>query len=425
MSIPLPIPGGAGLVFAPDSHRARLINRSTDGGRMNDSLQLLHAIRFSIGFLGLALAAFMDLRTRRVPNQVWWVMGVAAGILWLVDMHLRERPWEHFALLGPLVIFFAYAFIDPTDWPWQGKRVVWHGLEAASLIGLVYLAYRRLLPIEDMDWDFAGLLAVPLMMGLMVGAYYAGVMVGGADVKALMTVALLAPTASELVPWDLWVASDTLQVSMPFVIFGNSLLCYLIIPVLFLVWNAAHGHTGPPWAQMFFGYKLPIAKARQRFVWPMERYVAPVSEIEKEEEEEEKKENEMGQDGTAGAEDTNGADDRKVEYQAGKAPMDDEPLGHVEEPDPDDDDVTSHDHGDAVASLDNSAEGTSSSAEGRVLFELFPRNRHDTQEVLDGLEAAGRTQVWVTPKTPFMVPLAVAWVVSHLVGDVFFSLFIW
>ena len=398
---------------------------------MNESLQLLHAVRFSVGFLGLALAALLDLRTRRVPNKVWWVMGTAAALLWLAEMHLRERPWEHYALLGPLLVFFAYAFIDPTDWPWDGKRLVWHGLEGASIIGLIYLGYRRLLPFEDMDWDFAGLLAVPLLMGLMVGAYYAGVMVGGADVKALMTVALLAPTTSELVPWDLWVASDTVGIAMPFVIFGNSMLCYLIIPLVFLIWNLAHRHGGPPWAQMLFGFNVPIAKARKMFIWPMERWVPRVPQGAAEHEAEADDEN-GDENGDGNDEEEN--EDSEEDHPEGNAPMhersDLEDGGYSEAASSGErispegpNEPASVAVEDPNINADDSSPGEHT--EGRILFEFLPKNRHDTQEVLDDLEAAGRTEVWVTPKTPFMVPLAAAWVVSHLVGDIFFSLFIW
>ncbi len=384
------------LVFAPDSRGAGLINGTPDGQPMSDSLVLLHAVRFSVGFLGLTLAALMDLRTRRVPNKVWWVMGVLAGILWLAEMHLRERPWEHFVLLGPLAVFFAYAFIDPTDWPWDGRRYLWHGLEIASLLMVAWLFYLRMVaPGEgERDWDFAALLAVPLLMGLMVAAYYAGLMTGGADVKALMTVALLAPTTSELAPWELMVAAKDLTVPMPFVIFGNSMLCYLVIPLLFLVWNLARRDWGPPWAQMLFGYRLPITEARERFIWPMERYLAPGGKA--------------------------GALKEAMSEQAGDGEDGDERADHRTADESTD--------GPSNVTADGTADETAiepARAEGRVLFELLPRNRHDTQEVLDDLEAAGRRKVWVTPKTPYMVPLLAAWVVSHLVGDIFFNLFIW
>ncbi len=498
---------------------------------MTDELMLLQLTRFGVGLAGLGLAAYLDIKTRRVPNKVWWVMGVAAGFLWLGDMHLRERPWEHFALLGPLAVFFAFAFIDPSDWPWKARRVGWHGLQAMAVIGLLYLCYRCLLPFDDMDWEFAALLAVPILMGLMVGAYYAGLMLGGADVKALMTVALLAPTYPDIVPWDLMVASDLLAVPMPFVIFGNSLLCYLAIPIILVVWNLAHRSSGPL-IPMLFGYRMPIEKARKKFVWPMERVVKPRSATPGEEKEEKE---DIEEDGTMADEGGDNEDSERDEIEevgtdepdeeersgviAAEASSEDSEI--IAEPDPDmepgtdpepgidpepgkglepgtdlelkldqgpgtdleckldqgpgtdleckldqgpgtdlepepdlDPEIGSNgeldpegtnmpaDAGDearkvldkeapASAGCDDMSSKSESSSKGeassssdpkpRIVFEFFPRNRHDSDQVYDDLEAAGRTQVWVTPKTPYMVPLAAAWVVSFLFGDIFFN----
>lgn len=48
---------------------------------------------------------------------------------------------------------------------------------------------------------------------------------------------------------------------------------------------------------------------------------------------------------------------------------------------------------------------------------LFPSRRPWTEEDWDALAARGRSEVWVTPKVPFMVPLLAGFAAAALVGD--------
>lgn len=48
---------------------------------------------------------------------------------------------------------------------------------------------------------------------------------------------------------------------------------------------------------------------------------------------------------------------------------------------------------------------------------LFPRGRHDRASSLRALKDAGLDEAWVTPQLPFMVPLAIAYVLSFIVGN--------
>jgi hypothetical protein len=52
-------------------------------------------------------------------------------------------------------------------------------------------------------------------------------------------------------------------------------------------------------------------------------------------------------------------------------------------------------------------------AEGHIRFRYWVKLRGDMEKRYAGLERAGWTRVWVTPKVPFFVPLlvgAIAWV---------------
>jgi archaeal preflagellin peptidase FlaK len=159
------------------------------------------AIRFLLGFAMLAGAIPADLRSRRVPNS-WWLPFVAmAAVLAVGDV------------------------LDPArDWLRLGLR---YGA-AAAVAGLMYLFWRMRL-------------------------------FGGADAKALMVLAFLAPWPSPS-PTSIQPALDAV---------ANGSLLMLGLPVVALVLNLARGQVAFP--AMLLGRPVPLERARAAHVWPMQR----------------------------------------------------------------------------------------------------------------------------------------------------------
>ncbi len=58
--------------------------------------------------------------------------------------------------------------------------------------------------------------------------------------------------------------------------------------------------------------------------------------------------------------------------------------------------------------------------DGQVRISAFPRASETVNEDLDQLLAAGRTEVWVTPKIPFLIPIAASLLFSTVVGNLLF-----
>lgn len=148
----------------------------------------------------LAGAVVYDLRDRRVPNPWWVPFAALAAILAVGDFVAPDRDLE---LLG-----FRYFL-------------------ALAVAGIMYLLWRLRL-------------------------------FGGADAKALMLLALLAPlppsTGTPMQP-----AFDAL---------ANGSAFMLGVPVYFLAMNLARGDLVLPAALL--GRQLPLPVARSRHVWPMQ-----------------------------------------------------------------------------------------------------------------------------------------------------------
>ena len=158
-------------------------------------------VRYLLGFAMLAGAIPGDLRVRRVPNSWWLPFTAMAALLLLGDLLSPARDWRALAV--------AYG-------------------GAAVVAGLMYLFWRFRL-------------------------------FGGADAKALMALAFLAPWPSPHARLALQPALDAL---------ANGSLLMVGVPIVLLLWNLARGDLRFP--AMLLGRPVPLAKARRSKVWPMQ-----------------------------------------------------------------------------------------------------------------------------------------------------------
>jgi preflagellin peptidase FlaK len=124
---------------------------------------------------------------------------------------------------------------------------------------------------------------------------------------------------------------DTAQFVLPFplLVLFNAALLTLAVPVALLVLNITRRQFRFP--AMLFGYVMPVAEAKKRYVWPMERI-----------------------------------------------------------------------------------------EDGERKLRLFPGPSEDADTDLDRLAEAGALEIWVTPKVPFLIPIAASLAFSVVVGNLLF-----
>jgi len=89
---------------------------------------------------------------------------------------------------------------------------------------------------------------------------------GGADVKAMWGVALLSPLQPSFYGLPLFISPIFI---FPLTFLINSLLLISLLPLAFLLYNAGKGNISFP--QCLFGYRMSAEKAKNSFVWSMER----------------------------------------------------------------------------------------------------------------------------------------------------------
>ena len=175
---------------------------------MYETLEILNIIRFAIGVLILFYASYTDIKIRQASNKLWLIIGSIAIILLIVQ-------------------YFTVGF-------------------------------------ENQYY----LLFIPIMIGLVFLLFQMRIIFGGADAKALMAIAILAPIEPSFADFPIIKGAF-----MPFswTIFQNSLIIFLFIPLCLFILNIFKRNVNFPHA--FLGYKMNIKIARKKFVWPLEKIV--------------------------------------------------------------------------------------------------------------------------------------------------------
>lgn len=168
---------------------------------------LWDTLRVLAGTAVLGFAAACDLEWRRAPDAAWLVL-IAVGLALLVT-EAATQPAFFATNLAPLVTS-----------------------------GLIFLAA--------------------------IGGYLTGLLTGGADAKALASLAVLAP-----LPFDpAW--SPPLASTLPLVLTAltNGLVLGLAVPLALTVVNLARGDVDG--ARTVLGTRVKLENVEERIVWPLE-----------------------------------------------------------------------------------------------------------------------------------------------------------
>lgn len=215
---------------------------------------------------GLIAATGFDLRSREVPDAVWVALGSVGTLLGAVTIApLGMVPIVLWVLVGALVIGPSI----PGD-RLLGRSSVRVGRWAEPLaylgVGLVLLATGGLGGVGaagHLPWS---VVAVYVTVLLARGLFESGIFGGGADAKALMTVALFLPFGiAPILPSP--TIATALLTALPFsvTVLLNALLLSLAVPAYLVILNLRRGEFR--WDAGFRRYRLAVSEIPRRFVW--------------------------------------------------------------------------------------------------------------------------------------------------------------
>ena len=277
----------------------------------------------------LGYGAWTDHKTRRVPNQTWLISGTIASVLLAYEFTTEEYSLHIWALLVATIVLFYNAFVDEYVLD-NNQMMLWRAVQVLGILCAAYFLFSvESEELSAQDYKLVDVVSISILILLMYVWFYLGPTIGGADVKAIMTLGLVTPFTLSF-SGDTFTAFETRGFPYPFVVFMNSLLLYLLIPLYLAVYNVIKGNLEKPYFQIFFGTKMKIDLARESFVWPMQQIIG-----------------------------------------------------------------------------------------GKVVMVAFVKNKDDSDTQWDKLEESGVDNPWITFKIPYIIPLALAFVLSAIFGDLF------
>jgi len=277
----------------------------------------------------LGYGAWTDHKTRRVPNQTWLISGTIASVFLAYEFTTEEYSLHIWALLVATIVLFYNAFVDEYVLD-NNQMMLWRAVQVLGILCAAYFLFSvESEELSAQDYKLVDVVSISILILLMYVWFYLGPTIGGADVKAIMALGLVTPFTLSF-SGDTFTAFETRGFPYPFVVFMNSLLLYLLIPLYLAVYNVIKGNLEKPYFQIFFGTKMKIDLARESFVWPMQQIIG-----------------------------------------------------------------------------------------GKVVMVAFVKNKDDSDTQWDKLEESGVDNPWITFKIPYIIPLALAFVLSAIFGDLF------
>jgi preflagellin peptidase FlaK len=232
-----------------------------------DNMDWTPILKIVVAFVILALASWSDWRTRMASDAFWIVMGTFGIGFLAFDMYQANVDSLYYLFLFLLGVFFYDLFWDrPGLLEKNGEEI------ALGLFISAFIALGALVVIFWQESYFWELMSIPIVFLVIILFYYFDIVKGGADAKALISLAVLFPTYPVFVDFPLIsIPSEMSQFFFPFaiVVLFNAALFLMVFPISFGLRNALRGDGRFP--AMFFGYRMDIKEARKRFVWSMER----------------------------------------------------------------------------------------------------------------------------------------------------------
>lgn len=250
---------------------------------------LLASARLLILIVGLGLAAWMDYKSRRVPNEHWIRWSKPAIFIWFLELlSLQAHPAILLTASASIAFASGSVFGRPSiDDVRKGSKVdvvvyLWYALSIAGVLWGAYL-YQHASPLDVlagvadkqtmMWWQTLGVLFVLFLIDI---AWRVRLLHGGADAKALMWATLVFPT---------WSAIDVFQVVDPtssvvalppsFSLLMWGACVFLLIPVIMLIRNIAQKnlHSMSDIRLAWHSTMIPIEDVQKRHVWMLTKII--------------------------------------------------------------------------------------------------------------------------------------------------------
>ena len=244
-----------------------------------DSAEVISWTRLIVLFWALGIAAWLDHKERRVPNQFWITWSKPAIFLWVLDLLNSEAEWYVFATAAGMVAYASIAVIGrPSIKDIKSGNSLdilvcfWYIIGISGIVqGLLLHADESILAIisgegseESTLWWSTFAVFIPIF--LVDIAWRMRLIHGGADCKGLMWVAILVPSWASI-PIQFPEAMDNSVIAMPpaisLLVWGG--LSFLFLPIIMVSKNLKEGNTNLK--LIWHAQKMNIEDVMNNHVW--------------------------------------------------------------------------------------------------------------------------------------------------------------
>ncbi len=248
---------------------------------LDNSTDVLNISRFIVGILILCYASFSDIKTRRVKNSVWIVLGATGAAILFVELLQRDinpdlKPIYILTII-PIIILFMYFLTcewvidfgsNKINWPWV----------ILIVIGILTILYQFYTFWVDFWFNllYLKLFSVIILIFVFYIFYLTGLLHGGADTKAMMAISILVPFYPKfdvypIMETSFGITTAILELVFPYalIILFNAVIIAIFIPIGFAFYNISKGNIKFP--HLFVGYKMALRSVPKKYVWLMER----------------------------------------------------------------------------------------------------------------------------------------------------------
>lgn len=227
---------------------------------------LINLARFIFATLAFALASIQDWKNRTVSNIIWYAMLIFGIMVLEIEFLLTET--SNIFLLTPVPVLSSFLVIYCEGMIFDNRDKKINAAISLSLISISLFSLYVLNLSGDFN-NFVKVVDIILMMLLAYVFYRTGVLTGGADAKAMLSLAVLVPSTPYM--WDFPVIKvpSQMDVVFPFclVILLNSAILVLAYPVFLVIYNTYNRNFGFP---MWYAYRMNIDYVKKKHVWVTE-----------------------------------------------------------------------------------------------------------------------------------------------------------
>jgi len=228
-------------------------------------MDLVIACKLVIAMAMLVVGSVTDWRKREAPDWCWGAIGLA-GLVFMGASIIENGNLAYLIMVPIMGALLLDLFLDWEALLGQKGGFAPIAIYVVSALLLIYIAFTN-----KEDAFLWGLMMAPVMYAIFVLMYYLDVIKGGADAKALISLAIMFPTYPKTDGFPIISTPEgmtDLMLPFPLLVLFMAAILTLAVPIALLFLNVAHGDLKFP--AMLFGYRSTVQKARETFVWPME-----------------------------------------------------------------------------------------------------------------------------------------------------------